>query len=261
MGLNYILTSWRKKTNKCVYQNVEIEINTLQRMSSRLTRKKRILWPSAYHVERKPILTLFTTNSTFHSFYSLSWQLLPTRGNSLKSNCQESTALVFRESGRERQRECERKRERASYGGRNVEAQQVALSNSRGLPCWSLPLIRREGWHTGSVGRGEDSGNEAEGEERNKRERRRAKWAPKNLPADRFWCSRHTFQGMMLVKQSFMRRRWGGWRTSNWKLWRDRLLGEAPQPTDSVVGLFLVTGSAVWAQGGAAPTVWKQKSL
>lgn len=27
------------------------------------------------------------------------------------------------------------KRERGSSGGRNVEAQQVALSNSRGVPC------------------------------------------------------------------------------------------------------------------------------
>lgn len=228
-------------------------------MSSRLTRKKRILWPSTYHVERKPILTLFTTNSTFHSFYSLSWQLLPTRGNSLESNCQESTALVFRESGRERQRECERKRERASYGGRNVEPQQVALSNSRGLPCWSLPLIRREGWHTGSVGRGEDSGNKAEGEERNKRERRRAKRAPKNLSTDRFWCSRDRFQGMMLVKQSFTRRRLGGWITSNWKLWHDRLLGEAPQPTDSVVGLVSGNWKCSVSSGRCRPHSLKTK--
>ena len=62
--------------------------------------KKRIFRPSSHHAERKPILTLFTTNSTFHSFYSLSWQLLPTRGNSLESNCQESTALAFREGER-----------------------------------------------------------------------------------------------------------------------------------------------------------------
>ena len=38
---------------------------------------------------------------------------------------------------KERECVCERKREieRASYGERNVEAQQVALSNCRGLPC------------------------------------------------------------------------------------------------------------------------------
>lgn len=70
-------------------------------------KKRRIFWPSSHHAERKPILTLFTTNSTFHSFYSLSWQLLPTRGNSLESNCQESTALAFREG------EGKSKRERA----------------------------------------------------------------------------------------------------------------------------------------------------
>lgn len=131
------------------------EINKPQRSPARWN-KKRILWPSTHHVERKPILTLFTTNSTFHSFYSPSWQLQPTWGNSLESNCQESTALVFWERKRER-------KERANYGGRNMEAQQVALSNSRGLPRWSLPLIRTEGWHTGSVGGREDSGNEEEG--------------------------------------------------------------------------------------------------
>lgn len=65
--------------------------------------KKECSGLSTHHVERKPILTLFTTNSTFHSFYSLSWQLLPTRGNSLESNCQESTALAFRERERERE--------------------------------------------------------------------------------------------------------------------------------------------------------------
>lgn len=69
------------------------------------THKKRIFWPSSHHAERKPILTLFTTNSTFHSFYSLSWQLLPTRGNSLESNCQESTALAFREGERKSSKE------------------------------------------------------------------------------------------------------------------------------------------------------------
>lgn len=75
-------------------------------------KERRLLWPSTHHVERKPILTLFTTNSTFHSFYSLSWQLLPTRGNSLESNCQESTALVFRERERERRREWRKKKKR-----------------------------------------------------------------------------------------------------------------------------------------------------
>lgn len=69
----------------------------MERIPPRLNEKKRILWPFTRHVERKPMLALFTTNSTFHSFYSLSWQLLPTWGNSLESNCQESTALVFRE--------------------------------------------------------------------------------------------------------------------------------------------------------------------
>lgn len=189
----------------------------------------------------------------------MSWQLLPTRGNSLESNCQESTALCLgRKNERDRERVWEEKRERESYGERNVEAQQVALSNCRGLPCWSLPLIRTEGWHTGSVGRGEDSGNEAEGEERSKRERGRAKWAcfPKSPSTDRFGVSWDMFQGMELVKQSFMRGGLGGCKTSNWKLWHDRLLGKSPWPTDSLPGLFLeVTGSAVWAQGGAAPAV------
>lgn len=37
------------------------------------------------------------------------------------------------QGGRTRDAESEAKRERGSSGGRNVEAQQVALSNSRGL--------------------------------------------------------------------------------------------------------------------------------
>lgn len=96
-------------------QNVELLLSQkptiTQRIPPRLN-KKIIFWPSTNHVERKPILTLLTTNSTFHSFYSLSWQLLPTRGNSLKSNCQEPTALVFRERERERDGESVRGKER-----------------------------------------------------------------------------------------------------------------------------------------------------
>lgn len=86
----------RRKANKNAPFSSS-EINKMERIPPRLNEKKRILWPFTRHVERKPMLALFTTNSTFHSFYSLSWQLLPTWGNSLESNCQESTALVFRE--------------------------------------------------------------------------------------------------------------------------------------------------------------------
>lgn len=93
-------------------KRIPAPLNFKKKKKKRSGRENSIL--RSGRVERKPILTLLTTNSTFHSFYSLSWKLLPTLGNSLESNCQESTALVFgeREGARDGEGECKRRRRR-----------------------------------------------------------------------------------------------------------------------------------------------------
>lgn len=75
-------------------------------------------------------------------------------------------------------------------------AQQVPLSNSGVAdPCLSLGLlIPALCLHAGSEGRGEESGNEAEGEESYKRGAERGKWAPENPSTDRLGVARLCFR-------------------------------------------------------------------